>query len=88
MKVPDTEGVPVMVTTFDVQLPVTPVGRPEKTDPVAPVVANVMLLNAVLIHKERLLLPAPDVNKIVLFTRICPVAVFTPAVQPPVIVTV
>jgi hypothetical protein len=39
VNVPDTEGVPVMVTTFAVQLPVTPVGKPEIVAPVAVVVA-------------------------------------------------
>jgi hypothetical protein len=39
VKVPDTEGVPVMVTTFDAQLPVTPVGKPVTVAPVAVVVA-------------------------------------------------
>ena len=38
-KVPDTEGVPVMVTTLAVQLPVTPVGKPVTVAPVAVVVA-------------------------------------------------
>ena len=39
VNVPDTEGVPVMVTTFAVQLPVTPAGRPATVAPVAVVVA-------------------------------------------------
>jgi hypothetical protein len=39
VNVPDTEGVPVMVTTFDDQLPVTPVGKPVTVAPVAVVVA-------------------------------------------------
>jgi len=36
---PDTVGVPLIVTTFDAQLPVTPVGNPVIVAPVAPVVA-------------------------------------------------
>jgi len=36
---PETVGVPLMVTTFDAQLPVTPVGKPVIVAPVAPVVA-------------------------------------------------
>jgi len=36
---PETVGVPLMVTTFDAQLPVTPVGKPVTVAPVAPVVA-------------------------------------------------
>jgi hypothetical protein len=39
VNVPDTEGAPVMVTTFDAQLPVTPVGKPVTVAPVAVVVA-------------------------------------------------
>ena len=39
VNVPATEGVPVIVTTFAVQLPVTPVGKPEIVAPVAVVVA-------------------------------------------------
>jgi hypothetical protein len=36
---PDTVGVPLMVTTFDAQPPVTPAGNPVIVAPVAPVVA-------------------------------------------------
>ena len=39
VNVPATVGVPVIVTTFAVQLPVTPVGKPEIVAPVAVVVA-------------------------------------------------
>jgi hypothetical protein len=54
--------------------------------PVAPVVAIVMLVSAVLIHKVGVLDGVPAV----LFgvTVIVPVAVFVPPVQPPIIVTV
>ena len=43
-------GVPLIVTTFPDQLPVTPVGKPDTVAPVAPVVAYVILVIAVLIH--------------------------------------
>ena len=39
VNVPDIEGVPVIVTTFALQLPVTPVGKPVTVAPVAVVVA-------------------------------------------------
>ena len=35
MKVPDTVGVPLIVTTLVFQLPVTPVGNPVTVAPVA-----------------------------------------------------
>ena len=38
LNVPDAEGVPLMVTVFEDQLPVTPVGNPPNVAPVAPVV--------------------------------------------------
>ena len=38
-KVPEAEGVPLMVTTLAAQLPVTPAGKPLKVAPVASVVA-------------------------------------------------
>ena len=38
VKLFDAVGVPLMVTTFAAQLPVTPGGRPLKVAPVAPVV--------------------------------------------------
>jgi len=47
---PETVGVPLMVTTLDAQLPVTPVGNPVIVAPVAPVVAYVVVVIAVLIH--------------------------------------
>ena len=50
VNVPDTVGVPLMVTTLDAQLPVTPVGKPVIVAPVAPVVAYVVVVIAVLIH--------------------------------------
>ena len=66
---------------------VTPDGKPVAVPmPVAPVVAIVMLVSAVLIQRVGVLDGAPAV----LFgvTVIVPVAVFVPPVQPPVIVTV
>ena len=38
LKTPDTVGVPLIVTTLDAQLPVTPAGKPLTVTPVAPVV--------------------------------------------------
>ena len=57
MNVPDAVGVPVIVATFAVHDPVTPAGNPEKVAPVAPVVARVILVIAVLIQVV-LLIPA------------------------------
>jgi hypothetical protein len=42
--------VPLIVATLEAQVPVTPVGNPEKVAPVAPVVAYVILAIAVLMH--------------------------------------
>ena len=52
MKVPDAEGVPLMVIVLDAKAAVTPAGRPVGLPmPVAPVVAIVIAgLRAVLIH--------------------------------------
>ena len=79
MNTPLTVGVPLIVTVLAAQEPFTPAGRPEKVAPVAPVVANEMLVIAVLTHVVRLT-PAA----IVLFgvTTIVPVAFTAP--QPPV----
>ena len=86
MNVPDTVGVPLRVTTFDDQLPVTPAGKPLYVAPVAPVVVNVItgIIN-VLMHKLR---SADPTTAIVLFglTSMVPVADTLP--QPPVKVTV
>lgn len=50
-KVPETVGVPLIVMTLLAQLAVTPVGSPVGAPiPVASVVANVIFVNAVLIH--------------------------------------
>jgi hypothetical protein len=81
-------GVPLIVTTFAAQTPDTPAGNPVTVAPVAPVVANVIFVINVLIHKVWLFVPAPELNVTVLLgvTVIVPVAVATP--QPPVSVTV
>ncbi len=78
----------MIVATFVVQDPVTPAGKPEKVAPVAPVVAYVMLVTAVLMHFVCASVPAADVLVLVLFgvTMIEPVDVTVP--QPPVKVTV
>ncbi len=39
VNVPDTVGVPLIVTTSAAQFPVTPAGNPDTVAPVAPVVA-------------------------------------------------
>ena len=70
-----------MVIVFAAQLAVMPAGRPVATPiPVAPVVAWVMFVNAVLIHKVSVELAAPTVLSAV--TVIVPVALTVP--QPPV----
>jgi hypothetical protein len=86
--VPDTEGVPVIVATLPDQLPVTPVGKPEKVAPVAVVVAYVILVIGVLIHNVCEFVPVGEVSAIVLLgiTVMEPVAVTF--AQPPVSVTV
>ncbi|NDA94389.1 MAG: hypothetical protein EBX90_14120 [Betaproteobacteria bacterium] len=81
---PATEGVPVMVTTFADQFPVTPPGRPVTVAPVAVVVVYVMFVNAVLIQSVCASVPTAELLAIVLFgvTVIVPVALTVP--QPPV----
>jgi len=74
-------GVPLMLITFAAQAALTPAGNPVAVPmPVAPVVACVILVNAVLIHKVGVL----DAAVAVLFgvTVIVPVAFTEP--QPPV----
>ena len=73
-----------MATLAD-QLPVTPDGNPLNVAPVAPVVAKLILVIAVLIHVVRF---TPAAIVLFGFTVMVPVAVFVPPVQPPVIVTV
>ena len=50
INIPGTVGVPLIVTTFPAQAPVTPVGKPVTVAPVAPVVAYVIFVIAVLIQ--------------------------------------
>jgi hypothetical protein len=90
VKVPETEGVPLIVKVLELQLPVTPAGRPETAAPVAVVVVYVMFVMAVLIQRVWASVPAAELLAIVLFgvTVIVPVMVFVPPVQPPVIATV
>ena len=56
-----------MVTTFAVQLPVTPDGRPEKVAPVAPVVAYLIFVMGVLRQAICVSVPVAELNVIVLF---------------------
>jgi hypothetical protein len=86
--VPDTVGVPLIVTTLPAHAPVTPAGKPVMVAPVAPVVEYVIFVIAELRHTICMLDPDPEVNVIVLFgfTVIVPVVVIVP--QPPVKVTV
>ena len=90
MKVPETEGVPLIVNVFAFQLPVTPAGRPDTVAPVAVVVVYVIFVSAVLIQSVCASVPTAELLAIVLFgvTVIVPVMAFVPPVQPPVIVTV
>ena len=83
VNVPLAVGVPLMVTTFPAQEPVTPAGKPVTVAPVAPVVAKVMLVNGELIQTVRLMPVATVFNGV---TVIVPVVVA--GGQPPVVVTV
>jgi hypothetical protein len=90
LNVPDTDGVPLIVTPFEAQVPVTPVGRPEKVAPVARVVLYEILVIGVLIQSVWLVVLTAEVREIVLFglTVIVPVAVAAEAPHPPVRLTV
>ena len=82
---PDAVGVPLMVMVFDPQVADTPAGKPSVPEPppdipVAPVVAIVILVNAVLIHSVGVLDGEPAV--LLALTVIVPVALTVP--QPPV----
>ena len=78
---PDAEGVPVIVITSDDQDALTPDGKPvAEPIPVAPVVAWVISVNAVLIHNVGVLDATPAVLSAV--TVIVPVAFTLP--HPPV----
>ena len=80
MNAPETVGVPLMVTVLVAQEPVTPAGNPVMVVPVAPVVAYVILVMAVLIHLVCVLVPAADVNVMVLLgvTVMVPVVLIVP----------
>ena len=81
MKVPEAVGVPLMVIVLEAQAAVTPAGRPVALPmPVAPVVAMVMLVSAVLMQSVGVDEAAPAVMAGV--TVIVPVALTVP--QPPV----
>lgn len=81
MKVPLVEGVPLIVITFDDQLAVTPAGSPVAVPmPVAPVVACVIFVNAVLTHNVGVEEAAPA--ELTADTVMVPVA--TTDEQPPV----
>ena len=78
---PDAEGVPVIVISSDDQDALTPDGKPvAEPIPVAPVVAWVISVNAVLIHNVGVLDATPAVLSAV--TVIVPVAFTLP--HPPV----
>ena len=81
MKIPDAVGVPLMVTVLVAQTAVTPAGKPVAVPiPVAPVVACVIFVRALLIHKVGVLEATPAVLDGV--TVIVPVALTLP--HPPV----
>ena len=59
---PDASGVPLIVIVFEEKVALTPEGKPLAAPmPVAPVVAIVMSVSVVLIHKVGLLLGVPAV---------------------------
>ena len=81
MKVPATDGVPLIIIVLDDQAAVTPVGKPVATPiPVAPTVLWVIFISAVLIHNVGVV----DGTLVVVagVTVIVPVAFTLP--QPPV----
>lgn len=81
MKVPAAVGVPLMVIVLDDQEALTPAGKPVAVPiPVAPVVAIVIFVNAVLIHTLGLEEGEPAV--LLAVTVMVPVAFTLP--QPPV----
>ena len=73
-----------MVTIFPAHEPVTPAGKPVNVAPVAPVVANVIFVIALLIQTVWLV---PTAIVFAGLTVIVPVVVAA-GVQPPVVVTV
>jgi len=81
--VPLTVGVPLMVKIFPDHEGVTPAGKPVTVAPVAPVVASVIVVMALLIHVVRSI---PGAIVLYGFTVIVPVVLA--GGQPPVVVTV
>ena len=79
---------PLIVTTFPAQDPVTPAGSPVTVAPVAPVVLYEIFVIAVPIHLVWLLVPGAEFSVMVLFgvTVIIPAEAIAP--HPPVSVTV
>ena len=63
-----------MVATFPDQLPVTPAGKPLKVAPVAPVVAYVIVVIAVLIQGVWAFVPTAEL-KVIVFAAVT--AIFT-----------
>jgi hypothetical protein len=81
LNVPEAVGVPLIVTVFEAHDAVTPAGRPVAVPiPVAPVVACVIAVRAVLMHNVGVEEAAPAVFTVV--TVMVPVAKALP--QPPV----
>ena len=76
MKVAETVGVPLIVTTLPAHEPFTPVGKPEKVAPVAPVVVYVILVIAELIHFVCESVPTAELKVIVLAGVIFIVQIF------------
>ena len=87
MKVPAAVGVPLMVMVLLAQDAVTPAGKPVGVPiPVARIVVWVIAVKGVLM--QRVGADEADPATISGITVMVPVAVLTPPVQPPVIVTV
>ena len=86
--VPATVGVPVILTVFEAKLPATPVGKPVKVAPVAPVVAYVIVVIALDAQIVWLSVATAEDNAMVfaVVTVMVPFSVMVP--QPPVKVTV
>ena len=80
---PLTIGVPLIVTVLFAHEPLTPVGNPVMVAPIAPVVANIIVVMALLIHTVWLEPASIVFNGL---TVIVPVVLA--GGQPPVVVTV
>ena len=83
VNVPLTVGVPLIVTVLFAHEPLTPAGKPVTVAPVAPVLASVIVVIALLIHTVWLVPAAIVFNGV---TVIVPVVIA--GGQPPVVVTV